>query len=179
MLWLSELGLCFLVFRRRKAGSKTKASLFVFLGGYIASRTDDTASFVSKKSTSPAVMFTSRLVLPSAMTWTKVACVANLPYLYKDTRARFLLLAVVMMLLLYCGWFFWCCYYIQLPIALSSLLITCNEKTKEERHKKQRKQRTSGTFFSPTANFLVGNHGLRRAKRRDDMPSMSSEEGEI
>ena len=33
---------------------------------------------LSKKSTSPAVMFTSRLVLPSAMTWTeKSACVAN------------------------------------------------------------------------------------------------------
>ena len=90
---------------------------------------------VSKKSTSPAVMFTSRLVLPSAMTWTeKSACFANLPHLHKHTRARFLLLAVVM-LLLYCRWF-WCCYEVlQLPIALSSLLI--NER-KKERHKKQR-----------------------------------------
>ena len=65
---------------------------------------------LSKKSTSPAVMFTSRLVLPSAMTWTeKSVCVANLPQLNKHTRARSLLLAVVMVLL-YCGWF-WCCYY--------------------------------------------------------------------
>ena len=41
-------------------------------------------------------MFTSRLVLPSAMTWTKKsACVANLPHLHKHIRARFLLLAVV------------------------------------------------------------------------------------
>ena len=63
----------------------------------MANRADDTASFVSKKSTSPAVMFTSQLVLPSAMTWTeKSACVANLPH--TNTRARFLLLAVL-----------WCC----------------------------------------------------------------------
>ena len=67
----------------------------------MASRADDTASFVSRKSTSPAVMFTSRLVLPSAMTWTeKSACVANLPRSHKHTRARFLLLAVVFLLLL-------------------------------------------------------------------------------
>ena len=79
-----------LVFRTRKAGSKTKASLFVFLGDHIASRADDdTASIVPKKSTIPAVTFTSPLVLPSAMTWTeKSACVANLPHLHKThTRA--------------------------------------------------------------------------------------------
>ena len=76
--------------------------LFVFLRGHTASRADDTASIVSKKSTSPAVMFTSRLVLPSAMTWTeKSACVATLPHLHKHTRALFPLLAVVMVLLLY------------------------------------------------------------------------------
>ena len=45
--------------------------------------------------------------------------------------------------------------------------------------KKQRKQRTSGRFFSPTDNFIVGNYGLRKAERWDDMPSMSSEVGEI
>ena len=140
VLWLSELGLCFLVLRR-KAGSKTKASLFVFLGGHIAiaSRAD-------------AVMFTSRLVLSSAMTWTeKNACVANLPHLH--TRAlpaacccygAAAVLRSVLVLLL------------QLPMALSSLLITCTEKTKEkkERHQKQRNQRTSGRFFSQTINFL-------------------------
>ena len=64
---------------------------------------------------------------------------------------------------------------IQLPIALSSLK---NER-KKERHKKRRKQRTSGRFFAPTTNFLVGNYGLRRAERWDDMLSMSSEVGEI
>ena len=38
-------------------------------------------SFFSKKSTSPAVMFTWWLVLPRALTWTeKSACVANLPH---------------------------------------------------------------------------------------------------
>ena len=69
----------------------------------MASRADDTASFASRKSTSPAVMFTSRLVLPSAMTWAeKSACVANLPHLHKHTRARFLLLAVL-----------WCCCRIE------------------------------------------------------------------
>ena len=77
----------------------------------MASRADDTARFVSKKSTSPAVMSTSGLVLSSTMTWTeKSACVANLPRSHKHTRARFLLLAVVMVLLLCCG-LFWCCYY--------------------------------------------------------------------
>ena len=66
---------------------------------------------LSKKSTSPAVMFTSRLVLPSAMTWTeKSACVANLPRSHKHTRARFLLLLIRMMLLYYCGWV-WCTNY--------------------------------------------------------------------
>ena len=75
-----------------------KVSLFVFLGGHIASRADDTASFVSKKSTSPAVMVTSRLVLPSAMTWTeKSACVANLPHIHQQTRASCWLLLL------------WCC----------------------------------------------------------------------
>ena len=31
----------------------------------------------------------------------------------------------------------------------------------------------------PTNNFLVGNYGLRRDERWEDMPSMSSEVGEI
>ena len=49
---------------------------------------------LSKKSTFPAVMFTSRLIVPGAMTWTeKSACVANLPH----TRAHFLVLLL------------WCC----------------------------------------------------------------------
>ena len=89
-----------------------KQNLLVFLGLLAElNRWYSYCSIVSKKSTSPAVMFTSRLVLPSAMTWTKKsACVANLPHLHKHIRARFLLLAVVMVLLLYCGWF-WCCYY--------------------------------------------------------------------
>ena len=66
-------------------------------------------------------------------------------------------------------------YYICLwPCPLSSSLVTKNEREKR-RHKKQRKQRTSERFFSPTTNFLVGNYGLRMAKRWDDMPSMSSE----
>ena len=72
----------------------------------MGSRADDTASFdgVPKKSTSPAVMFTSRLVRPSAITWTeKSACVANLPRSHKHARA--LPTAVVVVLLYcYCGW---------------------------------------------------------------------------
>ena len=134
----------------------------------IASRADDDkASIVSKKSTSPAVMFASGLVIPSAMTWTeKIACVANLPHLHTHTRAlpaacccygvAVLRLLVVLLLQL------------PMPMALSSL-ITCKGKTKEKKN----------VFFSPTTNFLVGNHGLRRAERWDDMPSMSSEVGEI
>ena len=73
-------------------------------------------------------MFASQLVLPSAMTWTeKSGCVANLPHLHEHTRARFLLLAVAVLLL-------------QLPIALSSLLITCNEKTKEKKNSQKAKK---------------------------------------
>ena len=53
------------------------------------------------------------------------------------------------------------------------------KKKKKKRLKKQRKQRTSGRFFSPTNNFRVGNYGLRRAERWDNMPSMSSEVIEI
>ena len=105
---------------------KTKTSLFVFLGGHIASRADDTASIVSKKSTSPAVMFTSRLVLPSAMTWTEERLCRELATLIQThTRASCCLLLL---------WY--CCIAVgsgaattAACIALSSLL-TCNEKTK-------------------------------------------------
>ena len=47
-----------------------------------------------------------------------------------------------------------------------------NVATKSNESKERRKR-------SPTNNFLVGNYGLRRAKRRENMPSMSSEVGEI
>ena len=70
---------------------------FVFIGGHTASRAYDTAnSIVSKKSTSPAVMFTSRLALPGAVPWTEKsnACVANLPRSQKHARTRFLLLLI-------------------------------------------------------------------------------------
>ena len=51
------------------------------------------------------------------------------------------------------------------------------KKQRKERHKKQKsKELREG---SPTNNFLVGNYGLRRAERWEDMPSMSSEMGEI
>ena len=103
-------------------------------------------SFVSKNSTSPAVMFTSRLVLPRAMTWTeKSACVANSPHLHKHTRALpaacccygVAVLRLVLVLLL------------QLPIALSSLLIPCNEKPKEKKNvtkSKESKELREGSF---------------------------------
>ena len=67
------------------------------------SRADDTASFDNasprRAPSQQSVMFTSRLVLPSAMTWTeKSACVANLPRSHKHTRG----LPVLLLLL-------WCC----------------------------------------------------------------------
>ena len=144
-------------------------------------RADDTAIFVSEKSTSPAVMFHLAVDTPHQchdLDWEERLCreLATLA----QTHARAIpsacccygvvaVLRLVLMLL------------VQLPIASSSLLITCNEKKqiKKGRQKKQRKQRTSGRFFSPPSNFLVGNYGLRRAERWDDMPSMSSEVGEI
>ena len=145
----------FVVFRGRKAGSKTKAKawLFVcFLGGHtMASRADDTAvnSFVSKKSTSPAVKFTSRLVLPSAMTWTeKSACVAELATL-TQTHTSALPSAcccdgVVAALWLVLVLLYYSCLY-----ALSSLLITCNEKTREKKNvtkSKESKELRQGCF---------------------------------
>ena len=106
-LWLSEHGLCLRGVQEKKSRLKTKASLFVlvFLEAIWLAELMIQLAFVSKKSTSPAVMFISRLVLSIAMTWTeKSACVADLPLSHKHTRARFLLPAVVMVLLLYYGW---------------------------------------------------------------------------
>ena len=68
-----------------------------------------------------------------------------------------------------------------------------NETTKkrEEKKKKKRGKHTKKMSVtknkeskelredSPTNNFLVGNHGPRRAERWEDTPSMSSEVGEI
>ena len=53
-----------------------------------------------------------------------------------------------------------------------------NETTKKKKVKKstEGKEPREG---SPTNDLLVGNYGLRRAERWDDMPSMSSEVGEI
>ena len=70
---------------------------------------------------------------------------------------------------------------LQLPImALSSLLITRNEKTKEKKNvtkSKESKELREGSFPQQLRNFLVGNYGLRRADRWD--ASISSEVGEI
>ena len=44
---------------------------------------------------------------------------------------------------------------------------------------KAKKAINFGEVLFPTNNFLVGNYGLRRAERWQDMPSMSSEVGEI
>ena len=68
-----------------------------------------------------------------------------------------------------------------LPVALSFLLssLVTNNGRKKKASQAGKKQRASGRFFSPTTNFLVGNYGLRRAERWDDMPSMPSEAGEI
>ena len=64
----------------------------------------------------------------------------------------------------------WCCCCIAVGSGpLSSSLVQRKNERKKERHKKQRKQRTPGWLFSPTTNFLVGNYGLRRAERWDDM----------
>ena len=98
----------------------------------MASRAGDTASFVSKESTSPAVMFTSRLILPIARTnthWHASCC----------------------LLLLWCC----CCtavgfgaatttYSWLQPCPLSSLVT--KKRNKKECHKRQRKQRTPGGF---------------------------------
>ena len=61
-----------------------------------------------------------------------------------------------------------------------SSLATCNEKTKEKNNvTTSQKAKNFRKVLSPTTNFLVGDYGLRMAERWDDMPSMSSEVGEI
>ena len=89
-----------------------------------------------------AVMFTSRLALPNAMTWTEksTTCVANLPRSRKHARA--LPAAVDMTLLYYCGWL-WCCYN-YCCLAWSSL-VTCNEKTKKTDEKDDKKENEDET----------------------------------
>ena len=98
---------------------------------------------LSKKSTFPAVMFPSRLVLPSAMTWTeKSACFVNLPRSHTHAGASCCCCCHVAVLL-YCGWL-WCCYYCCL--ALSSL-VACKEKTKEKNNVKKEKDETQVLSF--------------------------------
>ena len=68
---------------------------------------------------------------------------------------------------------------LQLPIALSSLLISCNEKMDEKKNVTKSKESKELREGSPTKIFLVGNDRLRRTERWVDIPSMSSEVGEI
>ena len=101
--------------------------------GHMASRADGTGSFLSNKSTSPAVMFTSRLVLPSAMSFFALsrAPVSRTCHNYTNTRALpaaccygvVAALRLVLVLLL------------QLPITLSH-----HEKTKEKRTSQEPKK---------------------------------------
>ena len=46
---------------------------------------------------------------------------------------------------------------------------------REKRNVTKSKESKEVQEDSPTNNFFVGNYGLRRAQRREDMPSMSSE----
>ena len=101
---------------------------------------------LSKKTTSPAVMFTTRLVLPSATTWTeKSTRVANLPHIHKHTRAL-PAACCFMALLLYCGCF-WCCYYRCLCMALSCLLITKKRKKKRTSQKAKKAKNFGKVLF--------------------------------
>ena len=54
-------------------------------------------------------------------------------------------------------------------------------KTKQRKKKNVAKSKDSKELRegSPAKNFLVGTYGLRRAERWEDMPSTSSEVGEI
>ena len=179
LLWLSELLACmgFLVFRRRKKQvRKQKLRCLCSLEDIFLAEL--MMRFVSKN-TSPAVMFTSRLILLSAMTRTeKSACVAKLPRSHKHTRARFLLLLL------------WCCcnnaggcgaatYYLLLCLVASSSLVTRKKKKEKEKNVTKSKESKELREGSPRNHFLVGNYGLRRAERWEDTPSMSSEVGEI
>ena len=71
---------------------------------------------------------------------------------------------------------------LQLPImALSSLLITRNEKTKEKKNvtkSKESKELREGSSLKQLV-FSSAITRLTRAERWDDIPSMSSEVGEI
>ena len=112
-------------------------------------------------------MFTSRLLLLSAMTWTEKKRLCRELATLTQTHTRALPAAVVMVLL-YCGWLLWCSYTYA--------------KTKKRKRKKNVTKSKEGKELregSPTTNFLVGNYGLRRAERWEDTPSMSSEVGEV
>ena len=103
---------------------------------------------LSKKSTPPAVMFTSRLALPSAMTWTEksTTCAANLPRSQKHTRARFLLLLL------------WCCCIIAvgcgaaaiLMLLLPSLVLSRHSLRKNDRKKTTKRKKMKHEFFVDT-----------------------------
>ena len=54
-----------------------------------------------------------------------------------------------------------------------------HEKKKKKKNVTKSKKSKELRGGSPTNSFLVGNYGLRRAERWDDMPSMSSEVGEV
>ena len=118
-------------------------------------------------------MFTSQLVLPSAMTWTeKSACVANLPRSHKHTRARFVLLlwccciVVVVLLLLLPSLALVTCH----PRALSSL-VTCSERTKkrgegEEKTKKTKNENDFCEYKKAKRTVLVAGRTKQRKNEK-------------
>ena len=140
--------MCFRGMRRRRSGLKKQNFVFVFLGGHMAinSGADDTAlTAVCLSKNSPAVISTSRLVLPSAMTWNETP-VPRTCHAHRHTRARascccygvaVLRLVVVLLLLL-------CC--------LRSLhsLVTCNVKTKKRKKKNKKKEKDEKRVFVDT-----------------------------
>ena len=90
---------------------------------------------LSEKSTPPAVMFTSRLALPGAMTWTEksTTCAANLPRSQKHTRARFLLLLIRCCCIIAVG-----CGAATTILLLPSVVFSRHLKRKNERKIRQK-----------------------------------------
>ena len=141
--------MCFLVVGR-KAGSKTKVVLFVFLGGHIAIRADDTTEALSPRRAPPKQSCSPRgWYCPVPWLGLRRAPVSRTCHTYTNTHVR----ASCCLLLL------WCCCCIAVvsgaaidataAIALCSLLINCNENTKEKRTRKAKKAKNSGKVLLP------------------------------
>ena len=141
---------------KEKQVQKEKLRCLMFLGGHIiASRGDDTANncIVSKKSTSPAVMAPRGWYSPMPWLALRRAPVSRTCHTYTNTHVRasccLLLLGSCSCIAVGSGAATTAAY----SLVLSHHLKKRKKKRTSPRHKKQRKQRTSGKVMFPNKLF--------------------------